>query len=94
MPSVGLQQLGPHLTRVDVGMVTLWFSYNTCIGFRDNSGAVRVPVLSENCWSTTTGKHLNQVGDKSLRIPRDEFLKRLGEVLRVERVQIIPKEVQ
>lgn len=85
MATVGLRQLSAHLTCVDVGMVTLWFSYNTCIAFKEYAKA---PVLSENEWSTTTGKHLNQIGDKSLRIPREEFNQKLGEVLRVERVQI------
>jgi hypothetical protein len=57
----------------------LWFSYETPI-------AVYVPgegtFIRQNEWSTTTGRHLNEIdSDKSKRITGDEFkgvLARLG----------------
>ncbi len=57
---------------VTIGDLTISFSYRTPIAF-DHPGLGL--VVSENCWSTTTGKHLNQIdeGDKKGRLPRDRF---------------------
>lgn len=59
---------------VDLGAVTLWFSYRTLIAFQF-VGKPR--VVSENCWSNTTGKHLNAIdgGDKASRVDRKTFEK-------------------
>jgi len=60
---------------VQIGLVELYFSYETCIAFDD--GHER--VISENVWSTTTGRHLNAIcDDKSIRLPNAEFQKRLS----------------
>ena len=59
MPAISHPAIGatpqPNFTRVTIGTLTLWFSYETCIAF--NTGAEL--VVTRNRWSTTTGKHLN-----------------------------------
>lgn len=62
---------GRNETTVSIGSLDIYFSYETPVAFRDN-GRLRV---SENVWSTTTGKHLNRIdgGDKQARLPRSEF---------------------
>jgi hypothetical protein len=56
---------------LDIGTLRLYFSYQTVIAFHDGDGL----KVSENLWSTTTGKHLNAIddGDKKNRLPRDTF---------------------
>lgn len=49
-----------------------YFSYRTLIAFDTPSTGL---IVSENVWSTTTGRHLNQVcPDKSSRLARQAFL--------------------
>jgi hypothetical protein len=67
------------LSRHDGGTLKLWFSYNSVIGFQDGN---QPRVVSENCWSTTTGKHLNAISDKKSRVPRGEFIALLAAALR------------
>jgi hypothetical protein len=57
---------------VELGFVTLWFSYKTLIAFQFEG---KERVVSENCWSNTTGKHLNAIdgGNKASRVSREEF---------------------
>lgn len=72
---------GAHTLRVDVGTkLTLWYSYDTVIAFSDGSRT----FVSQNVWSTTTGKHLNWIdgGDKSKRIPYEEFKAKLESYLK------------
>jgi hypothetical protein len=65
---------------VSVGNLTLNFSYETVIAFNSPFSGF---VISENVWSTTTGRHLNEIHpDKSLRIPNEEFKQKLSEVLK------------
>ena len=79
---IGIERIKPNLTKVNVGTVTVWFSYATPIAFKVY-GQPR--VVRENVWSTTTGKHLNYIdgGDKEAkerRVPSEDFnaaLKRL-----------------
>ena len=63
---------GAHCMRLDVGGLTLWFSYDTVVAFSPPGHGVRV---SENCWGPTTGKHLNWIddGNKARRLPRHDF---------------------
>lgn len=69
---------GSHSQEITIGQLTLWFSYNTVIGF-DIGGR---DYFSENCWGKTTGKHLNCLcPDKSQRIKRVVFEKMLNEAL-------------
>ncbi len=68
-----------NLTRVYLGNLVLWFSYETVVAFHV-PGQPR--VVSENVWSQTTGRHLNEISaDKSARVPHDEFTRKLGEVM-------------
>lgn len=71
---------GAHALRVDVGSLTVWFSYKTPVAFRAD-GHLR--VVRENSWGPTTGKHLNAIdgGDKKQRVSGEEFEKRLAEAL-------------
>lgn len=48
---------GAHSLRVDIGTLSLYFSYETVIAFQDADGL----KVRENSWSTTTGKHLNWI---------------------------------
>ena len=51
--------------------VKLYFSYETLVAFKV-SGYQLVSV--ENCWGTTTGKHLNWIGEpKDARLSFDDF---------------------
>ena len=69
---------GVNSIRIDVGSLTLWFSYKTVIAFADGWPT----VISENIWGPTTGKHLNWINsDHSVRLDRDEFKTKLQEVL-------------
>lgn len=63
---------GAHALRVDVGDLTVWFSYKTPVAFV-KLGSKR--VVRQNDWSTTTGKHLNAIdgGDKKARVSGEEF---------------------
>lgn len=67
----------PNFSTVSVGNLTLWFSYQTVIGFQTTGNV----VASENVWGPTTGKHLNQFSDKSDRLPREDFKRALADVL-------------
>ena len=71
---------GAHTQKVWVGNLTLWFSYDTVVAFRQDGHCMRV---SENCWGPTTGKHLNFLdgGNKADRFPRERFENELANVL-------------
>ena len=65
---------------VSVGNLTLHFSYETVIAFNSPFSGF---VISENVWSTTTGRHLNEISPmKPLRIANDVFKAKLSEVLK------------
>lgn len=68
------------LHRVDVGPITLYFSYETCVAFHVDGGVL---TISENVWSSTTGRHLSELdgGDKAGRISYEEFERKLAEVV-------------
>lgn len=60
----------PNFTVVSIGEVDYYFSYKTIIAFRKHGNL----IISENIWSTTTGKHLNYISrDHSIRITNLEF---------------------
>lgn len=62
---------GAHTLRVEIGDVTLYFSYKTLVAFRAPGKGL---VVSENVWGPTTGKHLNWIGgSKKDRLSRTEF---------------------
>jgi hypothetical protein len=69
----------PTQYEVTIGLIELYFSYETCVGFYAPGEGT---VVSENVWSTTTGKHLNYwQSDKTKRVKHDEFQTRLEAVL-------------
>ena len=63
---------GVNTIRVDIGSLTLWFSYKTVVAFQIDG---RLKRVSKNAWGPTTGKHLNWIdgGDKSSRLSRETF---------------------
>ncbi len=72
---------GTHCMEITVGNLSIYFSYDTVVAFSDPSTG---RVVTQNDWSTTTGKHLNAIdgGDKKSRLPRAEFEAKLAEVLK------------
>ena len=63
---------------VEIGNLCLYFSYKTIVAF-DYKGE---NVCRENSWSTTTGRHLNQIEpDKKKRLESEAFETKLEEVL-------------
>jgi len=62
--------------RVDVGDVTIWFSYRTCIAFQVPG---RDAICRENVWGPTTGGHMRSVSrygtDKKGRVDAATFHK-------------------
>ena len=67
-----LNQIASNFTSVEIGGYTFYFSYETCIGIKGLSDT----FVSENVWSNTTGKHLNQLEpDKKKRLPNEQFKK-------------------
>ena len=68
-----VQYSGTNAHYVDIGVLRLYFSYETLIAFQLDSEL----IVSENIWSNTTGKHLNIVdgGAKSRRIPHEQFVR-------------------
>ena len=69
---------GNRAKGVTIGTLDLYFSYQTCIAFR-NGGET---VVRENEWSSTTGGHLNSIDGggrkaKAQRLSSDEFGQRL-----------------
>lgn len=71
---------GVNSLRVDVGPLTIWFSYQTPVAFQLD-GPER--VVRENKWGPTTGKHLNWIdgGNHKERVSSEEFERRFNEVL-------------
>lgn len=62
---------------VELGGGTFWFSYETCIAFKNERTGF---VIRENDWSNTTGKHLNAINpDHSIRIKSEDFERELAD---------------
>jgi len=55
---------GAHCLRVDMGRVTVWFSYRTPIAFRADG---HNKVVRQNEWGPTTGKHLKWIDGNTSR---------------------------
>lgn len=69
---------GKHSLLVDLGELELWYSYETIVAFRDDTGL----KVSENVWGVTTGKHLNWIEpNKKKRVKNTEFETLLKEAL-------------
>ena len=72
---------GAHSLKVEIGTLTLYFSYETIIAFGNGSG--NGLKITKNYWGTTTGKHLNAIStNKSIRLDQDTFQRELDEVLK------------
>jgi len=58
----------------------LYFSYTTIIAFHERGRKI---VVSQNIWSSTTGRHLNEIddGEKEDRVDYNTFQKQLDEAL-------------
>lgn len=69
-----------NLTRVYLGNVVIWFSYDTPVAYHV-PGSPR--VVSVNRWSQTTGRHLNEIdnGNKADRVSGEEFEAGLSEIM-------------
>jgi hypothetical protein len=80
MQDVSVDTSISNLTEVEIGNVTLWFSFKTCVAFMTPGSG---KVVSENCWGSTTGKHLNSIdgGNKDSRLKGDDFEYKLHEML-------------
>ncbi len=72
MPAISHYGRPENTVRVDVGELTTWFSYTTCVAFRFRGGRL---VVRENAWGPTTGKHLNLIdgGNQSSRVNATTF---------------------
>lgn len=73
---------GNRAKGVTIGTLQLYFSYETCIAFRDGGET----IIRENSWSATTGGHLNSIDGggkeaKKERLPSGLFQQKLDEVL-------------
>lgn len=69
----------PNFTMVQVGSLSIWFSYRTPIAFQDGWGKI---VVRENEWGPTTGKHLNYINPSGLgRVDGATFQTMLAKVL-------------
>ena len=67
--NIKIEQIKPNFTKINIGTITVWFSYETPIAFQVDGQPL---VVRENVWSTTTGKHLNAIdgGDKEAKARR------------------------
>jgi len=76
---------GAHSLELHIGNLWLWFSYDTVVAFNDGT-----LVVSENCWKTTTGKHLNWIdgGNKKNRLKRADFEVALAKTLKAHKLVI------
>ena len=55
---IKMLRLTASSSRVELGRVTVWFSYETPIAFSSIDGML---VVRENDWGPTTGKHMNKI---------------------------------
>lgn len=80
----------PNYATVEVGPVTLHFSYQTVIAF--STGETPLTVR-ENDWGPTTGKHLNRVDGgsadaKARRLPSLAFTQALRAALATYNLEV------
>jgi hypothetical protein len=76
---IKLNELMHHLTEVVINDEKFfYFSYSTCIAFQIDNQL----FISENVWSSTTGKHLNRINpDKTIRMNHEDFENALAQVV-------------
>lgn len=59
---------GAHTLRIDLGPLTVWFSFKTPVAFRAPGTP---PIVRQNDWGATTAKHLKWIDgetSKTIRI--------------------------
>jgi len=73
--NISLKNLGTvNRNLVELGNLSIWFSYKTPVAYKYNFEF----VCRQNDWSTTTGKLLNELEpDKSKRVSGDVFEQKL-----------------
>ena len=81
MHDVGIDTSVSNMAEVQIGELTLWFSYKTCVAFMAPGTGRKV---SENYWGSTTGKHINSIdgNNKKARLKSDEFEAELSSILK------------
>jgi len=85
---------GAHCLRVDLGNVTVWYSYRTPIAFRVRGADT---VIRENDWGPTTEKHMRWIDtDRFMasRIPGEEFERRFEALELNDFGNFLPQEKQ
>lgn len=77
---IRLENLGTvNKNCVTLGDLTIWFSYETPVGYKCRSSS---PVVRENEWGPTTGKLLKLLEpDHNKRVSGAEFMKGLDAIL-------------
>lgn len=74
-----LHQIIDNFVKIDLdSQRSVYYSYETpvAVNFPETEGF----VVSENIWSRTTGKHLDQISHKNNRLLYDQFERILGEL--------------
>lgn len=66
------------LTIVELGEVSLYFSYETLVGITKYGVGT---YARENVWGPTTGKHLNYFSKPEERIEKEEFDRIVADLL-------------
>ena len=67
---IRLKQIKSNFNKVEIGSLTIWFSYETTIAFQ-SFGQI---FIRENDWGPTTGKHINYIDtDKKRRLSSLQF---------------------
>ena len=69
---LNLKQLGSNQTLVEIGDREFFFSYETCVAYRDSS----VRIRRNKNYSVTTAKRLGQMGVKDWPQVSDEEFER------------------
>jgi hypothetical protein len=76
---MNLNQLSPNFHELRMKKTSIYFSYAEPIAFYDV--IAQVYVITDNIWSRTTGKHINNVKrtfpENHIQVPHDEFRTRL-----------------
>jgi len=69
----------------DTSWLSIYFSYETAVGVHGVVNGSTYYYVSQNVWSRTTGRHLNEIdgGAKEKRVPYGVFEKRLAEALQM-----------
>jgi hypothetical protein len=56
--SLGLERVAPNFVRVDIGLVSFWFSFGVCVAFSVPGGGLSI---AKGDWSKPTYEHLSML---------------------------------